>query len=111
MAQAHGLWGEYSSTGRICKAFLCLLGGLGLGAILIVVPILHLITTWALPLGGLLWAVHILRTEATIREIDGTCPVCGVALRLEGGRAVFPLRESCPDCRRPLMVAPAALEA
>ena len=110
VSQAQGVWMEYSPAGRFCKAMLCLVGGVGLGAVLIVVPILHLITTWALPLVGVLGAIHILRTEATVREISGTCPACGVALHLQGGRAAFPMRESCPDCRRPLTVA-RALEA
>lgn len=97
---------HFSASQRFGKAALFLVGGVGLGAALIVVPILHLITTWALPLAGTIGCVNTLRTRSRLRDIDGVCPACENTLQHKGGRAVFPMRIDCPDCRRPLSIEP-----
>jgi hypothetical protein len=103
-AAATGVFETYDTAPRVAKALGVLLAGVGAGAALVVVPILHLVTTWALPLAGLLACLRIWRTHARVHSISGACPGCQEPLRLEGGRAAFPLREDCPACHRPLFI-------
>ena len=101
---ANGVLETYATGPRMAKALVVLMAGIGGGIALVVVPILHLVTTWALPLAGILACVSILRTGSRVHSIAGTCPGCNETLHLAGGRASFPLREDCPACRRPLFI-------
>ena len=101
---------HFSTPLRWVRATIFLVGGVGLAAALIVVPILHLITTWALPLAGLIACVSVLRTRARLADIQGRCPGCEASFSHNGGRAVFPMRIDCPNCRRPISIAPAGEE-
>ena len=98
---------HFSTPLRWVRGTIFLVGGFGLGAALIVVPILHLITTWALPLAGAIACVGALRTRARLENIQGCCPGCEASFSHNGGRAVFPIRIDCPDCRRPISIEPA----
>ena len=98
---------HFSTPLRWVRATIFLVGGIGLGALLLVVPILHLITTWALPLAGAIACVGALRTRARLSNIQGSCPGCEAPFTHNGGRAVFPMRIDCPSCRRPISIAPA----
>ncbi len=98
---------HFSTPLRWVKATIFLFGGIGLGAALIVVPILHLVTTWALPLAGLIACISALRTRARLGDIQASCPGCKASFSHNGGRAVFPMRIDCPDCRRPISIEPA----
>jgi hypothetical protein len=103
-AAATGVFESYATGPRVAKSLGILLAGIGAGAALVVVPILHLVTTWALPLAGILGCLRIWRTHARVHSISGACPGCQEALQLEGGRAAFPLRVDCPACHRPLFI-------
>ena len=75
-----------------------------LTAALIVVPIVHLFSTWALPLAGILGARNAIKTTKRVSHVTGQCPACKGKLLLAGGRAVFPLRDACEHCSRPLIL-------
>jgi hypothetical protein len=78
------------------------LGLVGAG-IFVVVPALHLITTWLLPLAGLLAARSAWRTEAKLTDARGECPACGAKITLSGGQLTdAPLWDACSACSRPL---------
>jgi len=83
---------------RVGKAVGFVVVGFGLGAALIVVPILHLLTTWALPLGGLALGFNAWKTRARLGSMEGHCPACEAPLSLEGSGANFPVRETCGGC-------------
>ncbi len=101
-----GTFTAIDDTARFGKAAAFLLGGLAGAAVFIVVPVLHLITTWALPLVGVVACAATLGTKSTLTDITGSCPGCGADISLKGGKAVFPFRDACPDCSRPLLLKP-----
>ena len=103
-SKAIGQQENYSDGSRYGRAAAFLCAGIVGGAIFIVVPILHLFTTWALPLTGLIACIHTLRTRGVLKNITGNCPACDSAISLEGGRAEFPIRDACPNCLRPLLI-------
>ena len=101
-----GTFTAIDDKARVGKAIGFLLGGFVGAAVCIVVPVLHLITTWALPLVGIVACVVTLGTKSTLTGISGSCPGCDADITLKGGKAVFPLRDACPACSRPLLVKP-----
>ena len=101
-----GTFTAIDDKARIGKAVAFLVGGFVGAAVCIVVPVLHLITTWALPLVGVVAFVVVLGTKSTLTDISGSCPGCGEDITLKGGKADFPLRDACPGCSRPLLVKP-----
>ena len=95
---------RFSAATRAGWATGYVLAGLLGGAAFVIVPILHLCTTWALPLLGILAGVRAWLTQVALREVEGSCPACGEAIRLTGGNGLGPHRDDCPRCRRPLEV-------
>jgi uncharacterized membrane protein len=89
---------------RVLVALIWLLIGFGGAAALIVVPVVHLFSTWALPLAGILGAINTVKTAQRVSHVTGNCPACQGKLLLAGGRAKFPMRESCEHCSRPLIL-------
>ena len=96
---------EYSSLLRYGMSFGWLLTAFALAVVLVVVPVIHLITTWLLPIAGVVGFVSIIQTRATITKIKGQCPACNSNVLLSGGRAAPQMRESCDDCSRPLIIS------
>jgi hypothetical protein len=95
---------SYPQGLRILVASIWLIVGFGGAAALIVVPIVHLFSTWALPLAGILGARNAIKTTKRVSHVTGQCPACKGKLLLAGGRAVFPLRDACEHCSRPLIL-------
>lgn len=104
-APARGLVYRHGPAGRWSKAVAFVVGGLVLGAGCIIVPGLHLITTWGLPLLGLLLGLRAYRCVAEVHEIEGVCPACGEAVGPHGGRVTGePLTTTCPRCTAAIRV-------
>jgi hypothetical protein len=101
---ANGRLLVYPQSLRTVVAIIWLVVGFGGAAVLIVVPVVHLFSTWALPLAGILGAVNALKTHARVKHVEGLCPGCNGKLLLEGGRAIFPVRDACEHCGRPLIL-------
>jgi hypothetical protein len=100
-----GEFREYSSPLRYAMSFGWLLTAFALAIVLVVVPVIHLITTWLLPIAGVVGFVTIIKTRATITKIQSQCPACNSTVLLRGGRATDQMRESCDDCNRPLIIS------
>ena len=95
---------EYSSSARITKAVLLIVGGLLGGAACIIVPVVHLFTTWGLPLAGILLGLRALRTRRKVDYIRGACPACDAEIELPGSALKDPARRKCAKCSAPLEV-------
>ena len=100
-----GLFRSFAKGARLAKAGAVLVGSIALGACTIVIPVVHFIAPWLLPLAGTIAAVSIAKTEASLTEIEGSCPACETSVKLGGGRAIFPIREACDSCSRPLLIS------
>jgi hypothetical protein len=99
---------RYSDAVRIAKATTFLVGGFLFGAACIVIPVLHFITTWALPLLGVILFMRTLATRIEVRNIEGICPSCDEGFALSGGGLHDPKWQVCPKCRQPFGIdAPA----
>ena len=96
---------EFSSPLRYAMSFGWLITAFVLAVVLVVVPVIHLLTTWLLPIAGLVGFVTIIQTRATITKIKSQCPSCKAAVLLGGGRAEAQMRDSCNDCNRPLIIS------
>ncbi len=93
-----------TDAGRAIKAVLYAVGGLLLGGACIIVPFVHLVTTWALPIGGIWMAMRTMDRKHTFVAIDGVCPSCGKPLHLiEQGVDGGPTQD-CPHCDQRLQV-------
>ena len=69
------------------------------GAACIIIPVLHLVTTWGLPLLGIVLGLRAYRTQATIEEGTATCPACDTPFELEPlNVAAEPPTVVCPAC-------------
>ncbi len=104
--EASGTWAVYDAKARGTKAVVFGVGGFLAAAPLVLVPVLHLVTTWLLPLLGLVAAVSAWRTDARLTRVKGTCPSCSEPITLDGGRYTDAMHDSCPACSRIVFLAP-----
>jgi len=89
-------------AGRLARALLLAVAGLLLGAAFIVVPILHLFTTWIFPMLGIGLGVWVYRIAIVVKEVRATCPDCGEAMRVRVGALEEYHWIRCPSCATPL---------
>ena len=89
---------RYGAGIRTTKAIGFVVGGLLFGAACIIVPVLHLFTTWGLPLLGIILAVRSLRREVVVESATGTCPSCEASITLPGGAGDDGTARTCPQC-------------
>jgi len=105
---------RFSDVGRITTGVLWMVGGVLGGTVCLVVPVVHLVSTWALPLGGILMGIRTLKRRIVLYTPEGTCPTCGQHLQLSSGSIDDPSWQACPHCKAPLKIAlanaPAARE-
>lgn len=95
---------QYPDSARIGKAVAFFAGGFALGGACIIVPIAHLITTWALPLAGIVLGLRTLRIDRAFGPITGRCPLCGKPVELRGGPIKASNWRVCPKCGKDLEV-------
>lgn len=81
-------------------------GGIIGGTACIIVPVLHLITTWGLPLLGIVMAVRTWRREIVIYQPQGICPNCDEKFELHGGATNETGWQVCPHCNAQLRLQP-----
>jgi ribosomal protein S27AE len=97
---ATGTWQSFDVGARSVKAVGFAVGGVLCAMPLVLVPILHLVTTWLLPLLGMIAAVNAWRTQEKLTSIQGECPSCSDSVTLEGGQVVDQMHDTCPACNR-----------
>lgn len=95
---------RYSDALRITIGTLWIVGGLVGGTVCIVVPVVHLFTTWALPLGGILMGLRAFKRRVVIYQPAGVCPACGEPIELVGGSIDDASWQVCPKCKAELRV-------
>jgi len=93
---------RYSDTTRLMRAGVVAIGGTVIGLCTIVIPVMHLISTWLIPL--ISWAIawHIFGIQTVIGSVKGTCPGCDKAIELDGGPLASDLWARCPHCALPM---------
>ena len=89
---------HYSDAARITIGTLYIVGGLVGGTVCILVPIVHLITTWAMPLLGIVLGVRALKRRTVFYQITGVCPSCNKPAEFNGGSIDDPKWQTCPMC-------------
>ena len=95
---------RYPAGTRIGKAVAFFVGGLVGGTVCIIVPVLHLVTTWALPLAGIVMGLRTLKIERRLSRINGTCPACAKRSELRGGPVKAAIWRVCPECDKDLEI-------
>jgi hypothetical protein len=94
----------YGKGQRVVRAIAVLTLFLILTGAFIFVPIVHFITTWALPVAGLIGFWMLLRTTAVVKSIEGQCPDCSHDFAFKGGPMEEIMWYRCEQCRLPLKV-------
>lgn len=89
---------------RVGVALAVALGGAVLGAASIVIPVVHFVSTWFIPLLALGIAFHLYRQAIVVRRVDAICPACGEQVVIDGAPWEDPLWLRCSACRAPLRV-------
>ncbi len=95
---------RYSEAARIGKAAGFFVGGFVLGGACLIVPVLHLVTTWALPLAGIVMGLRTLKIQRRLSRINGTCPACTRRIELRGGPVKAAIWRVCPECDKDLEI-------
>lgn len=91
-----------SQRGVLAAAYA--VGGLLLGGACIVIPIIHLVTTWALPLIGIVLAVRTMRRETIVTRVEGMCPACSKPIEAYDRGGDDPAWQLCPHCDARLQI-------
>lgn len=100
---------------RMLRAGVVMLIFVGMAALLIPVPIVHLIGIPLVLIVGMLVAFRTLRTVARLAPTHLACPKCGARNNVGGGLGyrteTGPIDRACESCRRPLELRFEAREA
>ncbi|HEY4102102.1 MAG TPA: hypothetical protein VGM20_14620 [Gemmatimonadales bacterium] len=104
-ARADGMFEEFTVAHRVRRAGVVMLCGIGVAAMLIPIPIVHLL---GIPLAlaiGAITAVRQLSMIGRLKPLRIPCPKCGEPNRVGGGlgyRSLAPRERICDSCRRGL---------
>lgn len=98
-----------SGVRRAIVATVFVVGGIVGGLAFIIIPIVHLFTTWALPLIGVLMAIRVMRRELSIHRLDGVCPACRNEIHEYDRGGDDPAWQLCPRCDARLAIVLAAV--
>ena len=84
---------------RRTRAVVALLGTWAIGALTILIPIVHFVAPFVLLVAGIWLAVKRWNEEARMRELAGACPKCGESFTIEmEGAPELPVWAECPHC-------------
>lgn len=95
---------RFSGSQRLMKAVGVGVGGTILGLCTIIIPGLHFVTTWLLPLLSIGIAIYLYGRKGAVAAVKTTCPACGDPIEAEGGAWEEPMWVRCPKCQAPLQV-------
>ena len=95
---------RYSAGRRTGTAAAILAVAFIVGPSTIVVPGVHFVAPWLVPLLGIGVALYIYRRVMIVDEVRGDCIDCGQAMRITEGGSVGndPLWVRCPHCNTPM---------
>lgn len=97
-------WSTATRAGRAVAIACC---GILCGAASIIIPAVHLVSVWLIPLLSLGIAAYVLQVRSRIERVEGSCPKCGAAVAAGPFGAATddePLWLRCPSCVAPLEV-------
>lgn len=96
----------HGRTRRLATAAAIVACGVTVGAATIVVPTVHLFSTWAIPLLSIGIAAWATRVRARLLGAQGPCPACGAHVELPGVGAVDDdaVWVRCPACKAPIEI-------
>ena len=95
---------RYTDADRLRRAVPIGVGGTLLGLCTIVIPGVHLISTWLIPLISLYVASYFYNRQGAIDDVQFTCPECDAASQSEGGAWEDPMWVRCSACSKPIRV-------
>jgi hypothetical protein len=95
---------RFASGQRMTKAVAIGVGGTILGLCTIVIPGVHFISTWAIPLLSIGIAFYFYNKLGSIGAVAGECPACGAPVAAEGGPWEDPMWVRCSACNAPVEV-------
>lgn len=104
-SSAQGLVQRFSAAARFARAGAIVLAGFTLGGLSIFIPVVHIISTWLLPLLSLAMAWYFAGVRVVIGEVSGPCPQCGELLTVKGGPQASDLWVRCTSCATPFRFA------
>jgi hypothetical protein len=96
---------RYGTAARILRGGGTVFGFTAVGLMTIVVPGVHLVLPWLLPLIGLGLGAYIGRVTMKVGEVRGTCPDCAAEMVIGKSGAVArdeALWLRCPACTLPM---------
>lgn len=99
---------HYSDFARITIGVMWIVGGLLAALMFIVVPIVHLFSTWAFPLIGFLLGKRAFSRRVVLYQITAECPSCHETIETNGGSIDDPSWQVCPRCSAALKFRSAA---
>ncbi|MEI2719606.1 MAG: hypothetical protein V9E87_05625 [Gemmatimonadales bacterium] len=106
LVTAAGTLRHFTVVERVLRAAVTLLVGIAVAALLIPIPIIHLIGIPLAVLGGIGLAARQLLTTVRLAPLRLNCPKCGTENRVGGGfgyrSATAPITHRCDSCRREL---------
>ncbi|MEO8480221.1 MAG: hypothetical protein ABI542_11380 [Gemmatimonadota bacterium] len=105
----------FSPPRRMLRAGVVMLIFVGMAAMLIPIPIVHLVGIPLTLIIGIVVAARTLRTVARLAPTHLACPKCGARNNVGGGigyrTETGPIDRACESCRRPLELRFEAREA
>ncbi|MES2123580.1 MAG: hypothetical protein V4503_02710 [Gemmatimonadota bacterium] len=108
VSTAPGILQRFTPAQRAMRAGVFLLLGLAGAAMLIPIPIIHLVGIPLMLLVGIVAAVRQLRAAARLKPMRLACPACDVKNRIGGGfgyrQPDEPIEMNCDSCRRGLIL-------
>src|SRR5262249_3672221 len=93
---------RFSNASRITKSTLWVIAGLFGGTVCIIVPVVHLVTTWGFPLLGILMAIRTMKRDVSRHDPEGVCPAWGQPAEFAGGPLIDTEWQACPHCQAKL---------
>jgi hypothetical protein len=93
---------RYSLARRLVPSVTIAVVGTAAGIVTVVVPIMHFMTLWLVPLLSIGTAIWLYRCKARVRLVTALCPVCSGQVAAGGGDWEEPMWVRCRACNAPL---------
>lgn len=98
---------RWSGPRRGARAISIAVAGLLIGMATVIIPAVHLVSTWLIPLLSLGIAWYVVQIRSRVDRVEGVCPSCGASISAGPFGAATddePLWVRCPSCTIPLEV-------